>query len=79
MNRRLDIWSAGCDAFTRAPLLGTGAGSFVSAARLNPLDTAHNTALSVAVGGGLFALLLVVAFQLTLSAKVVEVSVTAAG
>jgi len=61
LNQRWNIWHAGWSAFVRAPLVGSGAGSFVSAARLNPLDTAHNTALSVAVGGGLFALLLVVA------------------
>jgi len=58
LNQRWNIWHAGWSAFVRAPLVGTGAGSFVSAARLNPLDTAHNTALSVAVGGGLFALML---------------------
>jgi hypothetical protein len=38
--------------------MGTGAGTFVSAAGLSPVDTAHNTVLSVAVGGGLCALLL---------------------
>jgi O-antigen ligase len=60
LNRRLDIWSAGWDAFTRAPLLGTGAGSFVSAAGLSSVDTAHNAVLSILVGGGLFALFLAV-------------------
>ncbi|MGA2339864.1 MAG: O-antigen ligase family protein, partial [Terracidiphilus sp.] len=58
LNQRLNIWSAGWRAFTRAPLLGTGAGSFVAAARLSPIDTAHNTALSIAVCGGLCALFL---------------------
>jgi len=41
LNRRLDIWSAGWDAFTRAPLLGTGAGSFCERAGLSSVDTAH--------------------------------------
>jgi O-antigen ligase len=59
LNERLNIWSAGWRAFTHAPLLGTGAGSFVVAARLSPIDTAHNTALSIAVAGGLCALFLV--------------------
>ena len=58
LNQRLNIWSAGWRAFTHAPLLGTGAGSFVAAARLSPIDTAHNTALSIMVSGGLVALFL---------------------
>lgn len=58
LNQRLNIWTAGWHAFVHAPLLGTGAGSFVAAAGMNPLDTAHNTALSILVGGGLFALFL---------------------
>jgi O-antigen ligase len=58
LNQRLSIWSAGLRAFAHAPILGTGAGSFVAAARLSPIDTAHNTALSVAVSGGLCALFL---------------------
>ncbi|MGC9222926.1 MAG: O-antigen ligase family protein [Terracidiphilus sp.] len=57
-NQRINIWSAGWRAFTRAPLAGTGAGTFVAAARTAPIDTAHNTLLSVAVSGGLWALLL---------------------
>ncbi len=56
LNQRLNIWSAGWRAFIHAPLFGTGAGSFVAAAHLSPIDTAHNTALSIAVGGGLCAL-----------------------
>lgn len=56
LNQRLNIWSAGWRAFVRAPVLGTGAGSFVSAARLAPIDTAHNTALSLAVSIGLLGL-----------------------
>jgi len=60
LNQRLNIWSAGWDAFVRAPFFGTGAGSFVAAAGLNPLDTAHNTALSILVSGGIWAFLLAV-------------------
>jgi O-antigen ligase len=58
LGQRENIWSAGWHAFAQAPLFGNGAGSFVSAAGLNPLDTAHNTVLSIAVGGGLCALFL---------------------
>jgi O-antigen ligase len=58
LNQRLNIWSAGWKAFVHAPLFGTGVGSFVVAAHLSPIDTAHNTVLSIAVGGGLCALLL---------------------
>jgi len=60
LNQRLNIWSAGWSAFVKAPMIGTGAGSFVSAAGLNPLDTAHNTVLSIVVNGGLCALFLAV-------------------
>lgn len=60
LNQRWNIWIAGWHAFVQSPVIGTGAGSFVSAARLNPVDTAHNTALSILVGGGLFALSLAV-------------------
>ena len=58
LNQRLNIWDAGWHAFVQSPLIGTGAGSFVSAARLHPLDTAHNAALSILVGGGLCAFFL---------------------
>jgi len=61
LNQRWNIWHAGWSAFVRAPMVGTGAGSFVSASGLNSLDTAHNTALSIVVGGGLCALTLLVA------------------
>lgn len=60
LNQRMNIWTAGWDAFVRAPVVGSGAGSFAGAAMLNPLDTAHNTALSIGVDGGLIALLLAV-------------------
>ena len=49
LNQRFNIWSAGWRAFVHAPLLGTGAGTFVAAAHLSPIDTAHNTVLSIAV------------------------------
>jgi O-antigen ligase len=58
LNQRLNIWAAGWHAFVQAPFFGTGAGSFVSAAGLAPIDTAHNTALTIAVTGGLCALFL---------------------
>lgn len=61
LNQRLNIWSAGWRAFVQAPLLGTGAGTFVSAAGTSSLDTAHNTALAILVGGGLCALFLAAA------------------
>ena len=61
LNQRMNIWVAGWHAFVQAPFFGTGAGSFVSAAGLAPLDTAHNTALSITVSGGLCALFLAVA------------------
>jgi O-antigen ligase len=58
LNQRVNIWSAGWHAFVQAPWLGTGAGSFVTAAGMDPQDTAHNTALSILVNGGLCGLLL---------------------
>ncbi len=61
LNQRLNIWTAGWHAFVQSPVAGSGAGSFVSAARMNPFDTAHNSALSILVGGGLIALSLAVA------------------
>jgi O-antigen ligase len=60
LNQRWNIWTAGWHAFVKAPVVGTGAGTFVSAAGMAPLDTAHNTALSIAVSGGLVALFLAV-------------------
>lgn len=58
LNQRLNIWQAGWQAFVHAPFFGTGAGTFVYAARLAPEDTAHNTTLAVAVEGGIVALIL---------------------
>jgi O-antigen ligase len=61
LNQRLNIWDSGWHAFVRAPLFGTGAGTFVAAAGLASIDTAHNTVLSIAVTGGLVALFLAAA------------------
>lgn len=61
LNNRWNIWTAGWQAFVQAPVFGAGSGSFTTAARLTPMDTAHNTALSIAVEGGLCALFLAVA------------------
>jgi O-antigen ligase len=72
LNQRLNIWSAGWDALVHAPLFGTGAGSFVSAAGLNPLDTAHNTALSIVVSGGLCAFFLAVAIVVAAARAAIE-------
>jgi O-antigen ligase len=60
LNDRLNIWTQGWDAFARAPWFGSGAGSCVAAAGTSGIDTAHNTALSILVGGGLCALFLFV-------------------
>jgi hypothetical protein len=57
LNYRFNIWSAGWQAFVHAPFFGSGAGSFVSAVRLAPDDTAHNTVLAILVEGGVFALM----------------------
>ena len=61
LNQRLNIWGAGWLAFARAPVVGSGAGTFVQEAGLSPIDTAHNTALSVVVGGGMVGLTLFLA------------------
>jgi len=61
LNRRWNIWSASWDAFVRAPIFGYGAGTFTLAAAVNSLDTAHNTALSILVSGGLTTFFLAVA------------------
>jgi O-antigen ligase len=58
LNYRLNIWQAGWQAFVRAPFFGSGAGSFVRAARLAPADTAHNTVLAIVVEGGIAALII---------------------
>jgi putative inorganic carbon (hco3(-)) transporter len=58
LNQRINIWWEGWRAFVHAPLIGTGAGTFVAAAHTAPIDTAHNTPLSILVSGGLCALFL---------------------
>ena len=58
LNQRVNIWGAGWRAFCEAPFLGHGAGTFVSAAGLAPIDTAHNTALSIVVEEGIVGLML---------------------
>ncbi|KAA6464691.1 O-antigen ligase family protein [Acidobacteria bacterium AB60] len=55
LNQRLNIWAFGWRAFAGAPFAGWGAGAFVEAAHLARIDTAHNTALSLGVEGGLVA------------------------
>jgi O-antigen ligase len=55
LNERVNIWSAGWQAFQSSPWLGAGAGAFVTAAHTAPADTAHNTPLAVLVMGGLAA------------------------
>jgi O-antigen ligase len=72
LNQRLNIWTAGWNAFAQAPFLGHGAGAFVSAAGLAPIDTAHNTALSILVEGGLCALLLASAVVLVSARSILK-------
>jgi O-antigen ligase len=72
LNMRLNIWSLGWDAFVRSPVIGTGAGSFMAAAGLNPLDTAHNTALSILVSGGLCAFLLTFCIVIVVAAAAMQ-------
>ena len=67
LNQRINIWAAGCLAFIRAPFFGSGAGSFVTAAGLAPIDTAHNTLLSLGVEGGMVAIGLSMAIVLVCS------------
>lgn len=61
LNQRWNIWAAGWRAFAHAPWLGSGLGTFVTAAGTAPEDTAHNTALAIAVEGGVVALALMAA------------------
>jgi O-antigen ligase len=60
LNDRVNIWTVGWHAFAQEPLFGFGAGSFVSATGLAEGNTAHNTALSILVHGGVCALFLAV-------------------
>ncbi|HUN84343.1 MAG TPA: O-antigen ligase family protein [Terracidiphilus sp.] len=61
LNQRINIWAAGWQAFKESPFFGHGAGTFVGAARMAPIDTAHNTVLSLGVEGGTVALVFAVA------------------
>lgn len=70
LNHRLNIWAAGWQAFARSPFAGSGAGTFVSAAHLAPGVTAHNTALGIAVEGGVAALLVATAILAIVAATV---------
>jgi O-antigen ligase len=72
LNQRWNIWDAGWKGFVHAPLVGTGAGSFVNAAGLNPVDTAHDTALSILADGGLVALFVAAAIVLFAIRAVVQ-------
>lgn len=72
LNQRINIWIAGWHAFERSPLLGWGAGCFVAATGTNPHDTAHNTALSLAVHGGLVALMLALVLLVLLGREVLR-------
>jgi hypothetical protein len=56
LNQRLGIWAAGVQALARAPFFGSGAGTYVAAAGLAPVDTAHNTPLAIAVEAGVVGL-----------------------
>ena len=58
LNDRVNIWDQGWLALAQSPFFGSGAGSFVGTTGLSPIDTAHNTPLSIAVGGGLCGLFL---------------------
>jgi O-antigen ligase len=56
LNDRFNIWVAGFHAFTQAPWLGYGAGTYAAASGLALGDTAHNTVMAVLVTGGLVAI-----------------------
>jgi len=58
LNQRWDIWGAGWNAFAHAPFIGTGVNTFVAAAGLAPIDTAHNTPLAISVETGVAGLVL---------------------
>jgi len=73
LNYRLNIWQAGWQAFVQVPFFGSGAGTFVHAARLAPEDTAHNTLLSLGVEGGIVAVMLAAAIVVVCARSVAEV------
>lgn len=73
LNYRLNIWNAGWQAFVHTPFFGSGAGTFVHAARLAPEDTAHNTLLCLAVEGGIGAVMLAAAIVAVCARSVAKV------
>jgi O-antigen ligase len=74
LNQRLNIWAAGWQAFVHAPFFGTGTGTFVAAAGVAPIDTAHNTVLSIAVEGGVCTLLLAAAIVVAAACLVLKMT-----
>ena len=58
LNQRTTIWQWGWEAARARLIFGSGAGTFATAAGLAPIDTAHNTALSILVEGGIVGLAL---------------------
>ena len=72
LNVRLNIWQVGWQAYKNAPFFGHGMGAFTAAAHLLPTDTAHNTLLSLAVGGGMVAVLVASVIVVVASAAVLH-------
>jgi O-antigen ligase len=73
LNQRSNIWAAGWETFAGAPFAGFGAGTFLAATHLPQGATAHNTALSVALEGGVVALLLATAILVVAAGSVFSV------
>jgi O-antigen ligase len=72
LNDRVNIWAQGWQAFASAPLFGSGAGSFVHAAGLAAVNSAHDTMLSIAVEGGLVAVFLGVLILVLLAREILR-------
>ncbi|MGA8043620.1 MAG: O-antigen ligase family protein [Terracidiphilus sp.] len=72
LNQRLNIWDAGWRGFLQTPMLGHGAGTFVTAAGLATGDTAHNTILSLLVEGGLVSFALALAIFVVLMREALQ-------
>lgn len=58
LNQRVNIWIVAWHVLPLRPFFGSGAGTFVDAAGLAYIDTAHNTILSLAIEGGAVAVML---------------------
>jgi hypothetical protein len=58
LNQRVNIWIVASHVLPQRPFFGAGAGTFVSAAGLSYIDTAHNTMLSLVIEGGIVSLLI---------------------